>query len=431
MFLSAAPKPGSESAPVKILLDHWAEYLDSCGRRFYYNYISDESSWKPPRRRPSFHGSPPDSKFSSSVSSCKNGITSGGGSRKVRPVNNRPLNYRADSFGRADASPGRNNNKTAIPVPVPYAPNRFVSGSVWKAKSMAMLPTSDRQAASHSLPSTPVNTNLPSALFKEQRQRLELETRQRLEIQLSKRPALGKKPTVTSESCKSSTTQNQTNSSPPSTDPKAGTEAKSSAIPAAKSGQGHVSSCKDVNGRSSAASEVEAVVKPAKKKKIRERLLLFFTRRPTLETLREKGIFKDEPVFGCTLSNLCAREKTTVPQFVRSCVQAIEKKDLKSDGIYRVCGNLSQVQKIRFQVNQENYAGMWKEEDVHVLTGLLKMFFRDMKEPLLPCSQFDQLIRAIAQPDRKSKLERISKLVKDLPPANHDTLKFLLQHLLR
>ena len=188
---------------------------------------------------------------------------------------------------------------------------------------------------------------------------------------------------------------------------------------------------KENSSGSSQRGSGEELVKPAKKKKIRERLLLFLRRRPTLETLREKGIFKDEPVFGCTLSNLCAREKATVPQFVKSCIQAIEKKDLKADGIYRVCGNLSQVQKLRFQVNQDNYSGMWKEDDVHVLTGLLKMFFRDMKEPLLPCNQFDQLIRAIALPDRKSKLERLTKLIKDLPSVNHDTLKFLLQHLLR
>jgi hypothetical protein len=175
----------------------------------------------------------------------------------------------------------------------------------------------------------------------------------------------------------------------------------------------------------------ETPLPPEKKKKIRERLRLFLRRRPTLETLREKGIFKDEPVFGCTLSNLCSREKTTIPKFVKQCIQAIEAKDLKSDGIYRVCGNLSQVQKIRFQVNQENYSGLWSEEDVHVLTGLLKMFFRDMKEPLLPCSLFEGLIKSVTLTNKKDRLDLVIKSMKELKPANHDTLKFLLQHLLR
>lgn len=300
---------------------------------------------------------------------------------------------------------------------------------------MAMLPTSERQAASHSLPSTPVTPNLPSGMFKEQRQRLEQEQRQRLELQLSKRPGFGMKgvtPVASAEPPKSnsiSTSNNNTNNSSSSANCK--TDLKSSTTSASKRSASQNSSSSKEKENGSRGSSGEELVKPAKKKKIRERLLLFLRRRPTLETLREKGIFKDEPVFGCTLSNLCAREKTTVPQFVKSCIQAIEKKDLKADGIYRVCGNLSQVQKLRFQVNQDNYSGMWKEEDVHVLTGLLKMFFRDMKEPLLPCNQFDQLIKAIALSDRKSKLDRLTKLIKDLPAVNHDTLKFLLQHLLR
>lgn len=165
--------------------------------------------------------------------------------------------------------------------------------------------------------------------------------------------------------------------------------------------------------------------------KIRDRLRQFLRRRPTLDTLREKGIFKDEPVFGCTLSNLCAREKAHVPKFVKQCIEAIEKRDLKSDGIYRVCGNLSHVQKIRFQVNQDNYSGLWAEEDVHVLTGLLKMFFREMKEPLLPCRLFESLISAVTIKDKKSKLSQVSKLVHELPPCHYETLKTLLQHLLR
>jgi len=45
-------------------------------------------------------------------------------------------------------------------------------------------------------------------------------------------------------------------------------------------------------------------------------------------------------------------EKRDVPRFVEECIVAIESKDenLKTDGLYRASGNLSQVQKIRLQV---------------------------------------------------------------------------------
>ena len=48
---SSPPVPSDGSAPVRILLYHWAEYVDpSSKRKFYYNFVSRESSWKPPRR---------------------------------------------------------------------------------------------------------------------------------------------------------------------------------------------------------------------------------------------------------------------------------------------------------------------------------------------------------------------------------------------
>lgn len=140
---------------------------------------------------------------------------------------------------------------------------------------------------------------------------------------------------------------------------------------------------------------VTGEIQPEKRMKIRERLRQFLRIRPTLETLREKGIFKDEPVFGCNLLNLCSREKSNVPRVVCMCVETIESTHLSADGIYRVCGNLSTVTRLRFEVNQDNFTGITTEPNVHVLTGLLKMFFRDMKEPLLPCASFDPLMTAM------------------------------------
>ncbi|KPM08780.1 rho GTPase-activating protein 12-like protein, partial [Sarcoptes scabiei] len=132
-----------------------------------------------------------------------------------------------------------------------------------------------------------------------------------------------------------------------------------------------------------------------KRKKIRERLLNFLKKRPPAESLREKGILKDENVFGCTLERICSRENTLVPRLVTECIDAIEKNDITADGIYRACGNLATVQRLRFEINQDNYHGIQKEPDVHVLTGLLKMFFRDLKEPLFPFDRFENLIKLI------------------------------------
>uniref|UniRef100_A0A674ND48 Rho GTPase activating protein 27 n=1 Tax=Takifugu rubripes TaxID=31033 RepID=A0A674ND48_TAKRU len=159
-------------------------------------------------------------------------------------------------------------------------------------------------------------------------------------------------------------------------------------------------------------------------KRVRTKLMKFLMKRPTLQSVKEKGYIRDN-VFGCHLATLCAQEKTTVPRFVEKCIKAVEKRGLDIDGLYRVSGNLAVIQKLRYKADHEELDledGQW--EDVHVITGALKLFFRELPEPLFPFGHFNKFVAAISK--------HISKpLVKSLPSANHDTMKLLFGHLRR
>uniref|UniRef100_A0A3Q2CML6 Rho GTPase activating protein 27 n=1 Tax=Cyprinodon variegatus TaxID=28743 RepID=A0A3Q2CML6_CYPVA len=166
-------------------------------------------------------------------------------------------------------------------------------------------------------------------------------------------------------------------------------------------------------------------------KKVRTKLMKFLMKRPTLQSVKEKGYFR-ENVFGCHLATLCAQERATVPSFVEKCVKAVERRGLDIDGLYRVSGNLAVIQKLRFKADHEELDledGQW--EDVHVITGALKLFFRELPEPLFPYSHFNSFIAAIRIADYNTKLSHIFELVRSLPPANHDTMKLLFGHLQR
>ncbi|XP_025417931.1 rho GTPase-activating protein 12-like isoform X2 [Sipha flava] len=167
--------------------------------------------------------------------------------------------------------------------------------------------------------------------------------------------------------------------------------------------------------------------------KIKARLRKFFHRRPTIELLVKKGIWKDEPAFGCFLEHVTGTNQPRIPEFVKRCITAIESSEdnLKTDGLYRASGNLSQVQKIRLQVDQNNLSVIDQEEDVHVLTGVLKLFFRELKEPLIPYHAFRKAISAGTSHSHKDKLSNFCDITKSLPGPNYDTLKFLLKHLLK
>ncbi|XP_045503051.1 rho GTPase-activating protein 27-like isoform X2 [Colias croceus] len=142
---------------------------------------------------------------------------------------------------------------------------------------------------------------------------------------------------------------------------------------------------------------------------------------------------KDEPVFGRKLEEVCPSTSPRVPDFVRACVKEIEssEENMCTDGLYRASGNLSQVQKIRLEIDQNNLSVIENNTDIHVLTGSLKLFFRELKEPLIPCTMFDRVLAACSIKPREARVKEFRDIVQSLPQCNRDTLKFLLEHLLK
>ncbi|XP_062988847.1 rho GTPase-activating protein 27-like isoform X2 [Elgaria multicarinata webbii] len=133
--------------------------------------------------------------------------------------------------------------------------------------------------------------------------------------------------------------------------------------------------------------------------KVRNKLRKFLQRRPTLQSLRERGYIKG----------------------------------LDIDGLYRISGNLATIQKLRYKVDHDEHLdlndGRW--DDVHVITGALKLFFRELPEPLFPFSHFDKFIAAIKITELTKRSCRLRELVTSLPPANRNTMRVLFEHLCR
>ncbi|XP_041848444.1 rho GTPase-activating protein 12-like isoform X3 [Melanotaenia boesemani] len=171
-------------------------------------------------------------------------------------------------------------------------------------------------------------------------------------------------------------------------------------------------------------------VDASENKKTRHKLKKFLTRRPTLQAVRDKGYIKDQ-LFGCSLSSLCQRENSTVPSFVKMCIDYVENSGLSVDGLYRVSGNLAVIQKLRFAVNHDEKVNLadGKWEDIHVTTGALKMYFRELPEPLFTYALFNDFVNAIKIYDYKQRVQSIKELVRQLPKPNHDTMQALFKHL--
>nr|CAB3222785.1 rho GTPase-activating protein 12 [Phallusia mammillata] len=163
--------------------------------------------------------------------------------------------------------------------------------------------------------------------------------------------------------------------------------------------------------------------------KVRTKLKKFIGRRPTMESLQERGIIQ-ESVFGCPLEKLCEKEQSFVPKFIQMCVEEVEKRGLDVDGIYRVSGNLSHVQKLRYMIDRDEKVDLSEPqwEDIHLITGALKMFLRELPEPVIPFNFFDKFIASCKIQDERQRIASMKSLVRVLPKANGKTLKYLMKH---
>lgn len=166
---------------------------------------------------------------------------------------------------------------------------------------------------------------------------------------------------------------------------------------------------------------------------IKARLLRLLRKRSSRDLLERKGIIKLEPIFGNTLKNLQDSFRTSVPEFVSRTIELIESpKNITSQGVYRASGNLATIQKLRFEVDRGNLNVLDDYADeVDVLTGALKLFFRELSQPLIPYDLYEQLLKVLESEDATNSHRKIEQAVGKLPKSHRDTFLTFVHHLLR
>eukprot|EP00116_Pleurobrachia_bachei_P002033 sb/3462295/ len=140
--------------------------------------------------------------------------------------------------------------------------------------------------------------------------------------------------------------------------------------------------------------------------------------------------------FGVDFSvHLCATH-CSIPHVVVKCVNYIEEHGMQTKGIYRVAGAKSKMQSLcRSFENGLNLVDL-TEKSPHLVSSVLKLYLRQLPEPLLMHSNYAELIEVALRhqesPDKKVEhLQDIRKVLLLLPKANRYTLRFIVEHLNR
>ncbi|KAK4807613.1 hypothetical protein QYF61_015959 [Mycteria americana] len=150
------------------------------------------------------------------------------------------------------------------------------------------------------------------------------------------------------------------------------------------------------------------------------------------QKVRRKGGAK-ERVFGCDLLEHLQQSGQDVPQVLRSCTEFVEQHGVV-DGIYRLSGVSSNIQRLRQEFDSDRCPDLQKDvylQDIHCVSSLCKAYFRELPNPLLTYQLYDKFADAVAIQMEEARLVKIKEVLKELPVPHYRTLEFLMRHLLR
>ncbi|XP_072186714.1 rho GTPase-activating protein 32-like [Excalfactoria chinensis] len=134
-----------------------------------------------------------------------------------------------------------------------------------------------------------------------------------------------------------------------------------------------------------------------------------------------------ERVFGCDLGEHLLHSGRDVPQVLQSCADFIEQHGVVR-GIYRLSGVASKIQRLRHEFDSEQVPEL-SVRDIHSVSSLCKMYFRELPNPLLTNQLYDKFTDAACAGTEEERLVRMKDTIQQLPAPHYRTLEYLIRHL--
>ncbi|XP_006834737.1 PREDICTED: rho GTPase-activating protein 18-like [Chrysochloris asiatica] len=160
-----------------------------------------------------------------------------------------------------------------------------------------------------------------------------------------------------------------------------------------------------------------------------------------VELKQEKAVkikTKDFGLFGVPLTVLLEQDQkkvpgTRIPLIFQKLISRIEEGGLETEGLLRIPGVAIRIKNLCQELEAKFYEGSFNWESVkqHDAASLLKLFIRELPQPLLTV-EYLRAFQAVQNfPTKRQQLQALNLLVILLPEANRDTLKALLEFLQR
>ncbi|XP_016297305.1 rho GTPase-activating protein 25-like isoform X1 [Sinocyclocheilus anshuiensis] len=171
----------------------------------------------------------------------------------------------------------------------------------------------------------------------------------------------------------------------------------------------------------------------------REAYVLMATSQSEMEewvrSIRKAIGSRSNGVFGKSLSDIMVYEKKfgprLVPILVEKCAEFIREHGLNEEGIFRLPGQDNQVKQFREAFDAGERPSFPCDTDVHTVGSLLKLYLRELPEPVVPWTQYQDFLDSTLMLDATTAAgkEKLEEQISLLPKVNYNLLSYICRFL--
>lgn len=143
------------------------------------------------------------------------------------------------------------------------------------------------------------------------------------------------------------------------------------------------------------------------------------------------GNSPQKPVFGFPLEEHLRVNGRRIALVVEKCAACLLASGMDEEGLFRITGSASKIKKLKSAFNA-GFADMSEfERDPHTVASVLKLYLRELPEPLMTFDLYEEWMKAASVSDASARLQALWQVVNNLPQANQDNLRYVVKFLAR
>ncbi|KAK4307148.1 hypothetical protein Pmani_021070, partial [Petrolisthes manimaculis] len=136
-------------------------------------------------------------------------------------------------------------------------------------------------------------------------------------------------------------------------------------------------------------------------------------------------------LFGGSLEEYLEATGQDIPLIIKSCIRVVNLYGLHHQGIFRVSGSQGNINNFResFERMEDPLADTTDASDINSIAGVLKLYLRELREPLFPTVFFDQFMEIAPLEKKHDFVVKMRDVITSLPRPVFVVMRYLFAFL--